>query len=332
MGGGNWSSQSYQDRQVTRQRTSTPAFSHTAAMLQRAASDWKADPRLNPMDLKIRESRDSDAHPESRAIMIQLDDSGSLGIYAEEIQKNLDQLMKLLIQYGYEPHPAISFCGIGDAQCDRVPLQVGQFESGIEIDDVLTHIFLEHGGGGQMYESYDLGLLVAARHTSIDCWEKRQKKGFLILLGDEKCRDEVDPGEVRAVLGDSLEAPIPIETIIAEVKKTWIPFFIMTPGDYYGREQEIMDDWRRKIGGEFVLKMGDDPASISGLIASQIGMLNGVVDRRKALANLKEVGVAASAISSISSALVPFDATGTDGVVPVASTPAGISRHGVTRT
>ena len=69
------------------------------------------------------------------------------------------------------------FGGIGDAQSDRVPLQVGQFESDNRMDDQLRTIFLEGNGGGQKSESYELATYFIARHTVTDAWEKRGRKG-----------------------------------------------------------------------------------------------------------------------------------------------------------
>lgn len=36
-----------------------------------------------------------------------------------------------------------------------------------------------------MTESYELAMYFMARHTSIDCYEKRGKRGYLFMIGDE---------------------------------------------------------------------------------------------------------------------------------------------------
>ena len=72
------------------------------------------------------------------------------------LQTKLPQLLGLLLRKGYASDPQIMFGAIGDATCDRVPLQVGQFESDNRMDDDLGRIVLEGGGGGQMTESYEL--------------------------------------------------------------------------------------------------------------------------------------------------------------------------------
>ena len=58
---------------------------------------------------------------------------------------------------------------IGDAVSDRAPLQVGQFESGLEMDMWLTRIWLE-GRGGDLPESYTLAHWFGAHHTATDAW------------------------------------------------------------------------------------------------------------------------------------------------------------------
>ena len=104
--------------------------------------------------------------------------------------------MGLLLRKGYLAHPQILIGGIGDATCDRAPLQVGQFESGIEIDEDLAKLWLEGGGGGQQTESYELAMYFMARHTSIDCLEKRGQRGYLFLIGDEMPYPKVKRKEV----------------------------------------------------------------------------------------------------------------------------------------
>ena len=59
------------------------------------------------------------------------------------------------------PKSSWAFVAVGDATCDRAPLQVGQFESAAkEMDQWLTWSFLEGGGGfvahGQMTDAKQL--------------------------------------------------------------------------------------------------------------------------------------------------------------------------------
>ena len=125
------------------------------------------------------------------------------------LQAKLPQLLGLLLRKGYVADPQIIFGAIGDATCDRAPLQVGQFESDNRMDDDLSRILLEGGGGGQKTESYELALYFMARHTVADCYERRGRRGYLFIIGDEMAYPRVKAAEVAEVIGDGLQAPCP---------------------------------------------------------------------------------------------------------------------------
>src|SRR4029078_12430772 len=105
---------------------------------------------------------------------------------------------------GYLEHPHILTGAIGDATCDDAPLQVGQFEAGIEIEEDLSRLYLEGGGGGGLCESYELALYFMARHTSADCLEKRGKRGYLFVLCDEAPHGKAKGEEVQALIGQKV--------------------------------------------------------------------------------------------------------------------------------
>src|SRR3954454_732112 len=184
MGGTNWSDDHYRERAHLRARTGRSAFAydHDVKAGQAAA---QVHPKKDPLGVKVRESRDSDAHPTSHAVGVLMDVTGSMRQVPVILQANLPRLMGLLIRKGYLEHPQILIGGIGDSTCDKAPLQVGQFESGIEIEDDLGKLFLEGGGGGHITESYELAMYFMARHTSMDCLDKRNKRGYLFIIGDE---------------------------------------------------------------------------------------------------------------------------------------------------
>src|SRR5262245_42645291 len=104
---------------------------------------------MDPKGVKLRESRDSAGHPQSLGIAFALDVTGSMGEIPRALAtQTLPQFMKVLGQCGVKD-PQILFCAVGDATCDRAPLQVGQFESTAELmDQWLTWSYLEGGGGG----------------------------------------------------------------------------------------------------------------------------------------------------------------------------------------
>jgi hypothetical protein len=141
---------------------------------------------FNPALIGMRESRDSEHNPLSTPIIVGLDVTGSMGVIAEKMAHGeLGKLMNGIFDRKPVTDPHVMVMAIGDATCDRAPLQVSQFEADIRIDNSLQDLYLEGGGGGNSFESYDLPWYFAANRTSTDAFEKRGKKGYLFTIGDE---------------------------------------------------------------------------------------------------------------------------------------------------
>ena len=141
---------------------------------------------MSPKGVAKREARDSETHPNTVPVILNLDVTGSMMTIPDFLVKDgLPKMMGGLIQNGI-PDATLLFTAIGDHECDRFPLQIGQFESGDEeLDLWLTRTYLEKGGGGNAGESYLLAYYFAAFHTDIDAYSKRGQRGFLFTVGDE---------------------------------------------------------------------------------------------------------------------------------------------------
>ena len=200
MGGSSYSSSVFDKTIGATTRAGRDPFAYSAAISSgstAAVVHTDLDPsKPNKAGVIIRESRDSKAHPDSVAVAVLFDVTGSMREVPQTFVKKLGNLMSLLTKKGYLPDPHILFGAIGDAYSDEVPLQVGQFEAGNEMDDVLTKVYLEGNGGSQQTESYELAMYFMARHASMDCLEKRGRKGYLFILGDELPKDHVNKEQV----------------------------------------------------------------------------------------------------------------------------------------
>jgi hypothetical protein len=300
MGSSRWSDDHYRERARLRAETGKDAFDYDVAV--RAGQAPRAvHAKMNPLGVKVRESRDSEAHPESHAVAVLFDVTGSMRNVPRVLQQNLPRLMGLLIRKGYLDHPQILIGAIGDATCDAAPLQVGQFESGIEIEEDLGKLFLEGGGGGQTTESYELALYFMARHTSIDCFEKRGKRGYLFVIGDECPYDRVKKHEVEPVIGDAPQTDIPIEDMIAELSKTWDVYFVLPKMTHHWSNPVVRERWTDLLG-QNMLRL-EDPAGICELIASTIGLAEGKADLEQLAGDLCEAGASASVARAVGKAL-----------------------------
>ena len=272
MGYSNWSDAAYQTRQTFRKKSKQSAFTYDQQV--RASGVQQAHKEMNPFGV-TRESRDSAQHPDSVAVGVIFDVTGSMGTVPRVLQTKLGKLMRLLVQKGYLAHPQMLFGAVGDAYCDRVPLQIGQFESGLEMDDDLGKIFLEGGGGGQVHETYELALYFMARHTAIDCFDKRGKKGYLFTIGDEKPYAVVQRQQVQQLIGDRLKQDVPVETIVAEVERRYEYFHIIPSNTTHGRSAEVQECWRALLGERVLLL--EDEGAVCETIALAIGICEGTL-------------------------------------------------------
>lgn len=302
MGGSSYSDDLYHSRAAHRAAAGTPVFDHSHKVATGAVAAAVHD-KLNPKGV-TRESRDSDAHPNSLPITVVLDVTGSMSSLPGRIQAKIPQLMGLLIRKGYVADPQVMFTAIGDYFSDKAALQVGQFESGLEMEDDLSKIWLEGGGGGTRQESYELALYFVARHTVTDAWEKRSKKGYVFVIGDERPYDEVTKAQADAVFGDSLQANLPTADIVAELQVRNHVFFIIPAGASHSRESWLKDTWAGLLGAQNVLAL-DNPDDVAVTIASTIGICEGATDIDGITSDLADVG-SAHAAGAITTALAPL--------------------------
>lgn len=280
MGSGYWSADVYETAQRLRNGKSAFAYSDSGART--------VHPDLDPFDVGKRESRDSGEHPNSLPIAVLFDVTGSMGTVPRTLQKKLPRLLALLSERRYVRDPQLLFGAIGDATCDRAPLQVGQFESDNRMERYLHEIVLEGGGGGQKSESYELAMYFMARHTSIDCFDKRGKRGYLFVIGDEMPYPAVKPREVSAWIGDEIPQPVAIRNLVAQLTRRWDTYFILPEGASYAGDGQVLGTWRGLLG-QNVIELADTGA-VCETIALTVGLGEEAIDLAEGLADLRDVG------------------------------------------
>ena len=203
---------------------------------------------MNPFGINVRESRDSAEHPNSLAIILGLDETGSMGTVPHFLVKEgLPLMMDSIIKSGIAD-PQVLFLGIGDHECDQAPLQVGQFESSDELlDKWLTDLYLEGRGGGNAGESYMLAWYFAAHHTAVDCFEKRLQKGVLITIGDEPVLPHVPANFLKNLMGPGEYENCSSQKLLDEAREKYDVYHIHVRETSSGSRQSVMDDWRQLL-------------------------------------------------------------------------------------
>src|SRR5262245_137245 len=100
MGSTRWSDDHYEERARIRAEEGKDAFEHDHAV-RTGQAEPQVHAKMNPHGVRVRESRDSEAHPESHAVAVLFDVTGSMQTVPRILQANLPRLMGLLMRRGY---------------------------------------------------------------------------------------------------------------------------------------------------------------------------------------------------------------------------------------
>lgn len=262
MGSGRFSHVAYTSATTSRRAAGIDDFDYSKTSISRG--EYKIHKDLDPKGLTVRECRDSTEHPLALPIAVFFDVTGSMSTYPRLIQAELPNLLAHL--ENRVPDPQIMVGAIGDAFSDRVPLQVGQFESDNRIDEQLRSILLEGGGGGGNHESYELAFYLLARHTSTDQVDKGRGKGYAFIIGDERGYDKVDSAQVTKIIGAGFQGDLTMQDIVTEAQQKFHTFFIAVNNHYQTMNEQY---WRGLVGDDYYLTL-DDPSKLVTLLGDTV--------------------------------------------------------------
>ena len=217
MGGGTWTSSTYDSYTRTTKGMSSVSYSTSGMGAQEVFRQSHLHPDLDPKHV-LRECVDTEEHPNTLPVILALDVTGSMGAAAAKVAKTLGTIMEDL--YASKDVQDIEFCimAIGDLYCDRAPIQMSQFESDVRIAEHLDKVWFEHGGGGNAWESYTAAWYMGVRHCKLDCWN-RGKRGIIITMGDEQINPALNASELSAFVGDSLQSFVKTKDLYAEASE-----------------------------------------------------------------------------------------------------------------
>lgn len=201
-------------------------------------------------------------------IVVAVDVTGSMATWPAEIFDRLPLLYQTLSQY--RPDLEVSFVAIGDATCDRFPLQVCDFESGVGLEDQLKALYPEGGGGGQQRESYELFAYYLLHHYRAP----NAERPYLILYGDEGFYDRVNKAQVKHFVGDTIPRALNSKRLWSQVVEAWNLFHLRVPYGVGAQNEDIHAQWVDAIGEERIVMLDDPERAVDmalGLIARSWG-------------------------------------------------------------
>lgn len=266
MGGYNWNPQDWASHQKT-----ASTKSQTQTFTQRGIH-----PDLDPKKIVMRESCDSDVNPFSTPIVIGLDVTGSMGVHADNMQKQgLGVLVEGILERKPVTDPHIMFLGIGDVHSDQAPIQATQFEADIRIVNELQKIYLEGNGGGNGSESYELAWYFSALHTKIDSLSNRNKKGYLFTIGDESPAKIIEQQYIKKFFGKEEASTYSSKELLDMVSQKYHVYHVVVEEGSHARSNldKVLKDWRELLG-ERTLRLSKG-SSLSEVIISAIEINEG---------------------------------------------------------
>ena len=205
------------------------------------------------INIGVRQSVDSEEHPNTTPIIIAFDVTGSMGRIPHMMIKEYLPKILLTLQEAGVPDPQVMFMAFGDQYSDYHPIQATQFESDTEkIQNSLESLYLEGGGGGNGGESPALAYAIAGYHTEIDSWYKRGKKGFMFTISDEPCHPQLESEAQVEHLGyEKGTKSKSAAEIISKAKEQYNIFHLhMDDGAYSVRSVE--SSWKELLGDHFL--------------------------------------------------------------------------------
>jgi hypothetical protein len=207
--------------------------------------------------------------------------------------------------------------GVGDVVYDTAPLQATQFEADIRIASQLEEIYIEHGGGGNSWESYNLPWYFAAQKTSIDCLEKRGKKGYLFTVGDEQVPEALTRAQVKKTLNLDLQMEkIDNRDLLTMVGRYYEVFHLMVEegSHYQSCGDKVKRGWQDLLGQRAIPLA--DHTKLAEVIVSTIEVCEG--RDKGAVADSWDKATAlvvARAVGNLGASLIQRDSNDNSGVV-----------------
>lgn len=302
MGGSFYQEDVYQQRVRANQAAGRDTFDYgkTARKVHSLLDPKRVASARSPFAGKVmRECAVSDEHPQPTPIVIGLDVTASNSAACYATHAKLPKLFTTLQRCVTDPQ--IMMAAIGDANCDRFPLQVGDFESDNRVDEQIEAIILEMGGGGQHHETYELLLYFLVQHTMLQSFYTQRRKGYVFLIGDEMPYDMVRCEQVRRIIGDDIERDISTKEIVDTLSEQYNVFFLFQRQGGH-TESQVMPTWRKLLGENALIL--DDPNNVCEVIAGIVSMREGnIKDWDTVSANLRRAGFDSRAIASASTTL-----------------------------
>lgn len=271
MGAGSFSASCYAEYSRSTGKAYNAATGRVSGQVFRES---RLNPLLDPRMFEFRECVNTEEHPDTIPVILALDVTGSMGSACRETAEALGVIMSDL----YGKFKDIEFCvmGIGDLAYDRAPIQMSQFESDVRIAESLDKIYMEHGGGGNAFESYTAAWYMGLHRTKLDCFDKQGRKGIIITMGDEPLNPYLPVIQLNIAIGGAPEqADVETPALYSAVTEKFDVYHIAVDDYATGYKS-----YRQRIESSFGQLLGDrlKVSTINNLSSTIVACISDSID------------------------------------------------------
>jgi hypothetical protein len=283
----------YYERDVIESTTST--FSNVAS--QQIRGNDKLHKSLDPTRYVDEALINTHLNP----IVFALDDTGSMGDWVYVIYDKLPMFYGQIKIQNYLSDPSVSFSAIGDHNCCTAPLQVSEFGAGVELDQMISKLYLEGNGGGNEHESYELAAYFYLNNVDLGKCEYP----FFFVTGDEGYFETLHKTTIKTFLDVSVEKDYNSFNIWADLMKKYNVFHIKKPYIAKSYESKIRNQWETTLSKERVLVFSE-PKAVIDVVLGLISVTSGSRTLDEYLKDMEQRGQSKERISLVKELITPY--------------------------
>lgn len=225
-------------------------------------NNTKMNPGLNPTRWNDEKITNTSSNP----IVFAFDVTGSMGDWIKVIYDKLPMFYGQIKIQEYLKDPSVSFCAIGDHNCCTAPLQVSEFGQGIELDQMISKLYIEKNGGGNEHESYEMAAYFYLNRVDLGKCEYP----FFFVTGDEGYFETIEPEILKKFLDLEETDYINSYELWKKLMAKYNVFHIKKPYLSKNYEEKIRNQWEMTLSEERVIMLSEPKAIVDvilGLIA-----------------------------------------------------------------
>jgi len=234
-------------------------------------------------------------------IVFALDVTGSMGDWSKIIYDKMPMFYGQIMMQKYLTDPSVSFCAVGDYTCDVAPIQVSEFGQAKEIDQLISKIYLESGGGGGYTESYEFPAYFYLNNVKLENTETP----FFFVTGDEAFYDTIPKEQIEHHLGVKCQKSVDSYEIWKNLMLKYNVFLIKKPYSHKKDDKVIYNQWKSAIGEERILSISTPKACID-VVLGAIAITSKTRTLDEYIKDMVERGQTSERVNEVTKALKPY--------------------------